>query len=408
MENVPVYVLEITGRTTYYMQWVCPKTGKKKTKTTGIPMTGKPRDRKAAEGLALELSKQLAAGNVVTPSRLTWAAFRERYESEVASGLANGTQKKIAAVCNAVEKEFSTNLRLVDIDAARLSTLVALMRKSGKTESTIDSNLRHLKAMLNWAKNCGWLVTCPTIPKVQRKKKSGGTTPMKGRPITVEELERMLACTAAVVGTKDSPAWRFYIRGLWASGLRLEESLNLHWDQEGYLLPVFDGQHLMLQIPGELEKGHTDRLLPMSPEFACLMSAIPERMRTGVVFPLPCTRTGNAVGKIVSSIGRKAGVVVRSDQAGAGKKFASAHDLRRSFGDRWASRIMPADLQKLMRHESIETTLRYYVGREASKTSEILWAAAEAAGPGAFTVPDIASAGVSQTVSKRNRKTASL
>ena len=49
-------------------------------------------------------------------------------------------------------------------------------------------------------------------------------------------------------------------------------------------------------------------------------------------------------------------------------KYASAHDMRRSFGERWASRVMPQVLMELMRHESIDTTLRYYVGRNAQQT----------------------------------------
>ncbi len=56
-------------------------------------------------------------------------------------------------------------------------------------------------------------------------------------------------------------------------------------------------------------------------------------------------------------------------------KYASAHDLRRTFGERWAGRVLPQDLQLLMRHESIETTLRYYVGRNAERTAEKLWQA---------------------------------
>jgi len=56
-------------------------------------------------------------------------------------------------------------------------------------------------------------------------------------------------------------------------------------------------------------------------------------------------------------------------------KFASAHDFRRAFGSRWATRVMPAVLQQLMRHESIDTTLRYYVGLDADATSVILYAA---------------------------------
>ena len=34
---------------------------------------------------------------------------------------------------------------------------------------------------------------------------------------------------------------------------------------------------------------------------------------------------------------------------------------------------MPAQLMELMRHESIDTTLSYYVGRNAERTAAILW-----------------------------------
>jgi hypothetical protein len=60
-------------------------------------------------------------------------------------------------------------------------------------------------------------------------------------------------------------------------------------------------------------------------------------------------------------------------------KFASAHDLRRSFGERWASRLMPKDLMVLMRHENFNTTLKFYAGRNAEKTADAAWAAYEAA-----------------------------
>ena len=61
------------------------------------------------------------------------------------------------------------------------------------------------------------------------------------------------------------------------------------------------------------------------------------------------------VGEQVRNIGKAAGVEVYTNPTTGKIKFASAHDLRRSFGERWASRIMPPDLMVLMRHESIET-----------------------------------------------------
>ena len=59
------------------------------------------------------------------------------------------------------------------------------------------------------------------------------------------------------------------------------------------------------------------------------------------------------------------------------KVFATAHDLRRSFGFRWSRRIMPTPLRELMRHQSIETTMKYYVGVNADATADVLWRAVE-------------------------------
>ncbi len=36
---------------------------------------------------------------------------------------------------------------------------------------------------------------------------------------------------------------------------------------------------------------------------------------------------------------------------------------------------MPAELKELMRHESVDSTLRYYVGTNARRTAKTLWTA---------------------------------
>ena len=66
-----------------------------------------------------------------------------------------------------------------------------------------------------------------------------------------------------------------------------------------------------MQVPGELEKGNADRLLPIAPEFALFLLETPEAARTGPVFRLE-GRQGSyrdgEVSKIVSKIGKAAGV----------------------------------------------------------------------------------------------------
>jgi integrase len=83
-------------------------------------------------------------------------------------------------------------------------------------------------------------------------------------------------------------------------------------------------------------------------------------------------RATDWVSRIISRFGEAAKVKV--DEKGAKVKFASAHDLRRAFGARWSTRVMPAVLQQLMRHESIDTTMKYYVGQNAEAMADAVWA----------------------------------
>jgi integrase len=385
-ERVKVWVVEIGSRPNYCLQWRDPITQRVRTKATPIARAG-ARSRSAAERLAGELEAQLMAGAGGTPSRMRWEEFRERYEKEVVPGLAKRTAEKVATVFDRLDEEISP-VRLWDLTEARLSAFAAVLRSSGLKETTLAGYLAHLKSALGWAVRQKLLPVRPAFPKIHRAKKYAGR-PMKGRPITAEEFERLLEKTAEVVGEAGAPEWRRYLRGLWVSGLRLTESMDLWWDRPDRLYPVFPKKgRPMLHVPGELEKGNSDRLLPIAPEFALFLAETPEAERTGPVFKLTGRRRGrpgrplpHRVSEIVSEIGGKAGVRVYVDPKDPNKvKYASAHDLRRAFGERWAARLMPAQLMELMRHESIETTLRFYVGTDAQRTADAAWAAFDRAG----------------------------
>ena len=86
----------------------------------------------------------------------------------------------------------------------------------------------------------------------------------------------------------------------------------------------------------------------------------PGTYRVGTVFAieaLPHEQIGDKhISRTISAVGKKAGVMVNTEAW----KYANARDLRRAFDNRWAKQVMPAVLQKLMRHSAIETTLRYY------------------------------------------------
>jgi integrase len=379
-EGIKVYVIRVGHRPKFYLQWDDPLTQRQRRQATDIPVSTLQRDRKAAERLAAEKEVELNSGSAVVPSTFKWADFRDRYETLVVPGLAVQTGIKVRVVLDRVERILNP-IRLRDITEERLAHLVAALRADSIAETTIKGYLAHLKAAINWATEQKLLLKRPQFPKVQRSKRSHGT-PMKGRAVTAEEFDRMVAAVPKVVGKARAAEWVHYLRGLWLSGLRLGESLDLWWDRPDKIYPEFPkGGRPILRIPGELEKGNTDRMHPVAPEFALFLQEIPERERTGPVFRLE-GRQGrygqHQVSKIVSKIGKAAGVMVYVHPKDSTKaKFASAHDLRRAFGVRWASRLAPADLMVLMRHESIETTLRFYVGANAQRTADTAWAAFE-------------------------------
>ncbi len=157
----------------------------------------------------------------------------------------------------------------------------------------------------------------------------------------------------------------------------MEESLELYWDRHDRLYVDLTGKRPMLIIPRELEKGGRDRRLPITPDFADFLLTTAEAERRGSVFKplMPSGLRANAerAGRMLSVIGKLARVVVHTDPKTGDVKFASAHDLRRSFGTRWAPRVKAPTLMRMMRHESIQTTMAFYVDLDADEIAEDLY-----------------------------------
>jgi integrase len=275
-------------------------------------------------------------------------------------------------------------------DMARPATLARLQaellagakspREKARSAHTVRSYVTTLVAALNWAYGMKWL------PERVEFDKLDADDPDKGRPLVGEEFERMLDATAKVVGDADADSWRYLLRGLWESGLRLTEVMMTSWDTDGGIVPEWPSKGLpVLHIPGKLQKNRKAQDVPTTPAFAALLKETPEGQRTGWIFNPRARRgqrrlTPEQVGRIITLIGKRANVAVNA----AGKP-ASAHDLRRSFGQRMADAGLPVrDLQAIMRHASITTTEAYYlrdrVQDQAKRIAKYLGTAEKSAG----------------------------
>jgi integrase len=333
LSEIKVTVVKYPDRKQLMLRYTDPVTGIHKAKSA------RTTSRREAERAAAKWEAELQEGRYQPTVRITWAEFRERYEDEKLASLSPNTAETASTTFNHLEKLINPkNLQV--LDATTLSRFQAALRKTGIKETSIATHLRHLRAALSWAVAMQLL---PVRPDIQMPKRAKGRTLMRGRPITAEEFDRLLAAVPKV-RKNDAAAWEFYLRGLWLSGLRLEESTILSWDLDASITVDFKGRRPRLRIYAEAEKGHQDRLLPMTPDFAEFLLAVPREEREGPIFKLPNPAgkqmTAKRACRIISDIGRKAGVVVNKAEG----KFATAHDLRRSFGTRWASRVKPATL----------------------------------------------------------------
>ena len=361
-EEINVHVVNY-GRQSLYMRYTDPVTGKQVTRSTGT------RRKRDAERAAAKWESELREGRSRTRSKATWEEFRERIEVDYLPPLAKKSVTKIDGVLDSFERIAKPKL-LSGITADAVTRWQRELRANGLAEATIKSSSAILKAALRWAESIGLIREAPKVIMPKRARTSDRQTPMKGRAITQVEFERMLEKVPDIVGGQAVETWEQLLRGLWLSGLRLSEALSLTWDNEDELRVDTSSRHVMLAIPAERQKNHRDELLPISPEFRDFLTDVPFEERSGYVFPLKWQREtrrhdgrrDDTVSKTITAIGKAADIVVSVKNGRT--KYASAHDLRRSFGDRWAARVPSLTLKTLMRHKSIETTERYYVSRK--------------------------------------------
>ena len=375
--EINVYVVARPDRKFLSLRYQCPVTGERFERSSGETSEKEARKR------AGKWEEELRAGRGGKVS-VNWDEFRTAYENATEVSLRAGTGAKIAGMFNIVE-EFMKPDNIKRITPQWLTKFQRRLLDSGREPATVESHFRHLKAAMNWGKEQGVI---PSVPQFPRLKQARSAKVMKGRPITGEEFERMLAAVDVefplqsdwsssrkkrVQEQRDSI--KFLLRGLWLSGLRLEESLSLTWDQwaDGIRVDIAK-DHVYLLIPAESEKGGKDRVYPTTLDFAEFLRAVPEDQRKGYVFnPFfhrGTSRRLNTVSDRIVKIGKTAKVKV--DQKGDKAIWASAHDLRRAFATRWAMRVPSMVLKELMRHQSISTTEKYYVGQNAEQMAIFL------------------------------------
>lgn len=318
-DRIKVYVVKFGDRPALQLQWR-DREGRLNTRSA------KTKDRRVAKAAASDLEYELSRGLHFESSKLPWAEFRQRFEAEYLPERRPTTQDKYDGVLNVFEAKVNPG-RVADVSTDTLKRYARLLKEDGAAPATIHSHLLHLGAVLAWAVTQGVIRERPAMPKVHVPDKLP-------RKVSGEDFDKLLA-------KAPSEAWRAFLLTAWYTGLRLSESLALTWFDVD-----FAGNKIA--VHAETSKGKRNEWVPLHPELRAVLERLPRD--TERVFPL--SRRADSISHRVSKWARQAGV------------NCTLHDLRRTFGSRLATEVSAPVLQRLMRHRSLATTMRYYVNVE--------------------------------------------
>lgn len=347
------------SRDTYQLYYLDPTT-KREVSRTSEATTAKDAER-AARDWENELNDFRGADGD------SWDYFRLRFKDEHLVSISENGGKAYATALDSYELEMDPK-SLKQLTASAISEFKGklLGRKKPVSMNTIANYLTHLRSALNWAASVGMIKACPniSIPQIGTRRVN------RGRALTQLEFNKLIGACAERVGEEYAEPWRRFLTLLWLSGLRINEACALSWDSLPVMVEMEAQPYPCLIFLVEGHKNRTDEAIPMAPDFYDWLNETPAAERRGLVAPLLTEKglpfTPKKVGLKISEIGELAKVETPTG-------FATAHDLRRSFGQRWAAKVRPLTLKKLMRHSSMETTLKFYLTLSAADAGQDLW-----------------------------------
>jgi integrase len=297
-----------------------------------------------AHGLAMTFRKkkdaELLLGIQSTNGTATWQEFRRKYHE---TSLAIGSTARVTR--NALDR-FEKLIRpgkVCNITSETIAKFIAaLVQERGKQPGsrmelpTVNKYLRHLRAVLQVAADWEYL---PKLPKFRFLK---GDKKLPDYMLPEHFAAIYQACRHAKrpesTGYTACEWWQALIMTAYVTGLRIGELLNLRRDDVD-----LDKSFAIIRHT----KGKQDAiigLLPVAVEHMQRLRGFSERFFAWDECQEYLYDEWHAI----------------QDRAGIGRQYGF-HAIRKAFGTMNAPRISASGLKLLMRHESIETTMRYYV-----------------------------------------------
>jgi integrase len=257
---------------------------------------------------------------------------------------------------------------LTDVcDAKRILRWQNRLRKARRlSDTSVARYSAYLRAALNWAYRLELISRVPSV--------AVGSTRSRGGAITLADLDA-LCSVARRVRPQDYIHIQRFMRGLFWSGLRLEQLRRLSWKRGSalWLDGARDVPLIWISFSGEKSKQDVCRYV--LPEFWELACESPNRQ--GNVFPVQgrggAQMAKSTLGRIISTCGREVGLVTDPETG----KCATAHDMRKGCAAALHERYgyTTDEVQIFLGHSDIKVTQRHYPPVKAMQLAARAWKA---------------------------------
>ncbi len=124
MSETEVKVVKYPDRKNLVLRWIDPETGRKRTKSA------KTTRRREAERMAAKLEADIKAGLLSGPPAVTWKEFKQAYQDDYLSSLADATFCTVGTTFAHVERILKPKL-LKDLTGAAIATWQTKLRAEG-------------------------------------------------------------------------------------------------------------------------------------------------------------------------------------------------------------------------------------------------------------------------------------
>lgn len=341
-------------RRNYYIQYR-DSTGRTRIESSGTS------DKRSAERILAHKEREVAEilSGVIDPLQETYRAANKRTALDhLEDYLAACRDKQDAGSLKEKERQLRWLLdsfpgaKLSDIRPDEVDARLSALSEGGAAARTVNVKLECARAFLNWCVRNGRLRSNPL--RVIKKRNEVMDRRVVRRALAEDETDRLIE--VARQAASESPRAR--LRPLWylmalLAGMRRSDLVRLTWSAIDLSQKV-----PTLTIRGGKAKRRVDRL-PLHP-------AIVEEIRR--VRPRDVLPSARVFPRAVTNRTRvrdyeRAGIVLLN----AAGEVADLHALRTTFATRLALRgVPPAVLMRLMRHSTIELTMRYYTNLDVS------------------------------------------